>query len=267
MDKKKFGNVFSPQDKILWRKINRNGAFKLRKKALRKSIENDFDLKNMEVVVEEEQGASNVFEHDEINVCQNYLCEDDLCEDDLNAQVECDDYVCEDDSCENDLYVSDECADYVNKQNAIEFRNELRDWAVDNQVNHSAVNALLKILKNHIPENALPKDARTLLQTPRNVQIESIENGQYWHYGLQTALLNALSGREQINTLLSLNVNIDGVPVFKSSLEQFWPILVNITELSDISPQVVGIFCGKSNDSSFLLRIYSIFFSLHPNFL
>lgn len=130
-------------------------------------------------------------------------------------------------------------------------KDKLRFWAISFQVKQNAVNALLSILKENNPQADLPVDARTLLQTPRKCQLvpggmES-DNGKYWHYGLLKVLHDALSNRVNVPEHLQLNINIDGLPMFKSSYESFWPILVNIHQLRDeISPLIVGIFSGKS---------------------
>lgn len=41
-----------------------------------------------------------------------------------------------------------------------------------------------------------------------------------------------------------LNINVDGLPLHRSSKQEFWPILVNIHELPAIKPLVVGIYSG-----------------------
>lgn len=43
------------------------------------------------------------------------------------------------------------------------FKNELRYWCVNENINHKSVNSLLKILKNVQNLNSLTDDARTLL--------------------------------------------------------------------------------------------------------
>lgn len=112
---------------------------------------------------------------------------------------------------------------------------DLANWAIKHQIKHSAVNAILKIFKTHYPDAKIPNDARVLVQTPRKseiVQFEGEDAGQYWHYGLEKVLADLLKGRE--NKIPSdgflLNVNIDGLPMFKSSKTSFWPILVELHE-------------------------------------
>ena len=47
-------------------------------------------------------------------------------------------------------------------------------------------------------------------------------------------------------TTLTLQFNIDGLPLFKSSRLQFWPILAILKCDYPKSPFIVGIFCGLS---------------------
>lgn len=88
------------------------------------------------------------------------------------------------------------------------------------------------------------------MRTPRNIRIvEMSENGRYWHQGLENCLQKAL---EQLDRPLSisLNINIDGLPVHKSSTKNFWPILCQIHELPGIAPMAVGIYYGTSKPKS-----------------
>lgn len=49
---------------------------------------------------------------------------------------------------------------------------------------------------------------------------------------------------------ISINVNIDGLPVFKSSRTQFWPILFHIVEMPTPKPMPIAIFCGQSKPTN-----------------
>lgn len=44
---------------------------------------------------------------------------------------------------------------------------------------------------------------------------------------------------------LSLKFNTDGITILKSSGMECWPILVEIAELPQIAPEIVGVYCGK----------------------
>jgi len=121
----------------------------------------------------------------------------------------------------------------------------LVDWALQNNITHSAVDGLLSILQPLHP--SLPKDARTLLCTPRTIELKKFsDNGMYYHFGLSTAILklyerNCLNEQDDTK-VLSVQVNIDGVPLFKSNNHAFWPILGILQESSDKEPFVIGIY-------------------------
>lgn len=103
---------------------------------------------------------------------------------------------------------------------------ELRSWVINYNVKHTAVSALLKILIS-FGLTSIPKDARALMKTPRTVRTENVSQGQYWHNGLLNCLQKIFVGLAS-NLTIELNINIDGLPLFKSSPTEFWPILANI---------------------------------------
>ncbi|WAR00574.1 hypothetical protein MAR_024946, partial [Mya arenaria] len=83
----------------------------------------------------------------------------------------------------------------------------------------------------------LPKDCRTLLQTPGVVEYSEKCGGKYIYFGIETVE----------DKTIKLNFNIDGIPVFKSTVTQFWPILCS---LGDYTPIMVSIIYGPSKPSS-----------------
>lgn len=48
---------------------------------------------------------------------------------------------------------------------------------------------------------------------------------------------------------LKLQVSIDGLPLYKSSATQFWPILGTVQNLQE-ETVTIGLFCGESKPSS-----------------
>lgn len=127
------------------------------------------------------------------------------------------------------------------------FSLELTQWAIKYQPSQAQLKGLLSVCNKTLPFQ-MPMDPRTLLHTPIDVKIDSIGvNEFYWHYGLKFALNSCfrILPDDLIPTDISLNINVDGVKIFKSSNEEFWPILFNIHELRNIEPKVIGIYCGK----------------------
>lgn len=75
--------------------------------------------------------------------------------------------------------------------------------------------------------HSLPNDYRSLLHTPRQIEISQVGGGQLWYNGIATNLQNIFSKLNEDITI-GLNFNMDGLPLFKSSQRCFWPILASI---------------------------------------
>ncbi|KAM0724656.1 hypothetical protein ACS0PU_009737 [Formica fusca] len=99
-----------------------------------------------------------------------------------------------------------------------ELINDIRLWAIENRVSHSAISSLLKILVKY--GHNLPIDARTLFQTPKQVDIIEMTPGKYYHAGLGDSLKKSIRKhycRSNLPSQININVNIDGLPLTKSS--------------------------------------------------
>lgn len=138
------------------------------------------------------------------------------------------------------------------ENDAFNFIEELRLFAVNSQIRHIHLNRLLQLLTK-AGMNNLPKDCRTLLQTPRtsNAEISYCSPGEYLHYGLKKAIQNQLHDSICINeTKLMFDINIDGLPIAKSSGTCFWPILGKLVHTSLNAPFIIGIYHGNKKPSS-----------------
>lgn len=118
----------------------------------------------------------------------------------------------------------------------------LRNWSIENRITLHATSQLLKGLK-HIQKD-LPLDARTLLQTPRIVLIEKMGNGEFVYFGIKNMLEKNAYNFPSNHVTLALNFNIDGIPLFKSSQTEFWPILCSVQDYDTVAPFPIAIFCG-----------------------
>ncbi|XP_031350483.1 uncharacterized protein LOC116176145 isoform X1 [Photinus pyralis] len=124
---------------------------------------------------------------------------------------------------------------------------KLQIWAASENVPHSSVTSLLHILHVYHPE--LPLDCRSLLKTPRSVKTKDLDNGKYIHFNMKECISNHLSKHQVNSSKISLSFNIDGLPIFHSTSQQFWPILCMIKNSCNQKPFVVGLFCGVSKPS------------------
>lgn len=120
-----------------------------------------------------------------------------------------------------------------------EFKDKLRVWVLNHRITRTAVNDLLLILIS-AGFVFLPKDARTLMSTPVEVPIKMLTNGKMWYNGIQKSLENVLL-KVQRSMKITLDFNIDGMPISNSSSEQFWPILSAIQDIRIICNQLTNI--------------------------
>lgn len=132
--------------------------------------------------------------------------------------------------------------DIIDEDNAIDYDSEsetestytetssedLAAWINEFQIKHNAVDNLLKIFQKHCHSD-IPSTARTLLKTKRNIKTEMKSGMEYLYYSLSNQLINVIDKypqevRDNI-TNLEISLNIDGLPLFKSSSKSVWPVL------------------------------------------
>ena len=149
----------------------------------------------------------------------------------------------------------------------ISLNDSLRIWATTHNVTHTCVRDLIKILNPHV-NNILPEDPRTLLKTPRNIQVQKVSGGDFVYFGIMKGITRRLSQnlsdcefpiisklKSQLQIpILSISVGIDGVPISSSNTKSFWPILGILDQVKNSSPFIIGLFCGMSKpyDTKFM---------------
>lgn len=126
-------------------------------------------------------------------------------------------------------------------EKTLHFKEKIKKWAVEHNITQVALKELTKIINEKIP-NALPSDPRTLLKTARHINLKKIGEGEYWHQSLIHSLQTILDSMELVPSTINLNINIDGLPIFKSSKKEFWPILCNIHDNKLNEPFIIGIY-------------------------
>lgn len=117
-------------------------------------------------------------------------------------------------------------SEQISENRIISSEEKLRHWALSYNVTRRTVDELLKILKG-IGVNWLSTNSRRLCKTPRKTAVIPLANGKFWYHGVETNLRSIFSELND-NIVVELNFNDDGVPLFKSSATEFWPILANI---------------------------------------
>jgi hypothetical protein len=111
---------------------------------------------------------------------------------------------------------------------------------------------LLKILNGH--GHVLPATAATLLKTPRKINVQQKSGGSYMYFGLASKLrltLSRLSSDVLSSTdIIKLQVNVDGLPVYKSSSLSMWPILCAISNMPSTMPFPIALYSGNQKPSN-----------------
>lgn len=137
----------------------------------------------------------------------------------------------------------------------IPLSEKLTKWAIEENITLSAMRNLLLIIREIPGCNDLPKDPRTLLKTPRNIAVTSLGNGTYYYFGIEKTL-NLFCKNHKIivsaNDEFLLAVNIDGLPLSKSTNSSFWPILCSIKSIKVLMKEVflVALYHGTEKPKS-----------------
>ena len=130
--------------------------------------------------------------------------------------------------------------DEVARDNDQGLNEKLRDWALRHQCTRRCVNEILGIFKDLNFE--VPKDSRTLLNTLRVVNSTVMGFGNYVYIGIEKCI-NKLASFRDIHQDIELNINIDGLPIFKSSNLSLWPILI---QFDCFQPIAIAFYCGRT---------------------
>ncbi|XP_076280281.1 uncharacterized protein LOC143209033 [Lasioglossum baleicum] len=131
---------------------------------------------------------------------------------------------------------------------------DIRQWALmDPPIPHTRLEILMDILRKH-SYPTLPKTAKTFLATAcNNYTIESFNgtNDEFVYFGISKVLEKCVNPEIHKSSEIPLMFNVDGLPLFKSSKKQFWPILCKIFHDPDIyRPFPVAIYCGDGKPTN-----------------
>lgn len=94
------------------------------------------------------------------------------------------------------------------------------------------------------------KDARSMLGTLRKVVSLEMSHGRYFHFGLCEMLNRALVFASIDSNVVKIQINIDGLPISKSSNRTFWPILGKVVFPVVSKVFIIGLYCGEKKPGS-----------------
>ena len=120
----------------------------------------------------------------------------------------------------------------------------LKNWAIKRQVTVDGLTELLCHFNHFMP--SVPRSAATLKQSVGNIDLIKRCNGDYYYLSVKETLDLYLHDYPDATTI-SITVNVDGVQVFKSRPDSFWPILVTI---NGTGPYLVCLWYGVGKPSS-----------------
>ena len=141
----------------------------------------------------------------------------------------------------------------IEKKNEVK---ELKRWAIENNIADVHVDKLLLILRVRLlPE--LPKTSKTFFKTNKDYEFKSILHNdgtskKYVYFSIEDGLNRCFNAEIHDSNVIQVQINIDGLPLYKSSCKTFWPILCKIyNPKNDIyKPLPVVIYASKVTDTA-----------------
>ncbi|CAB4020480.1 Hypothetical predicted protein, partial [Paramuricea clavata] len=128
-------------------------------------------------------------------------------------------------------------------------RVDLAEWVNAYQIKHNAADRLLKILKESGHHN-LPGSTRSLTKTARHVPLTQKSGMDYVYFPVKEELMKQFLRYPKTMTdnvtILEISLNIDGLPLFKSSSKTLWPILCGIMNVEPVAVFPVALTYGTS---------------------
>lgn len=158
---------------------------------------------------------------------------------------------------ENDEPDVDFVTNNNNSRNVIEFQNDtereeyiintVRKWA--SEAGHLSMRKLNDLLNRlRVIFSRMPRNYKRLLHTPVHINVLEFDNGcKLWYKSIVTNL-NAMNLREYLERYhcIKIDVNMDGLPLFKSSKKKFWCILGHLVGTEN-EPFIIALYLGKQD--------------------
>lgn len=148
------------------------------------------------------------------------------------------DFVMHEETCEN--FEDFELVDLPTP--TLNLREKLKQWYIETSPSRKCLEKLLTILQEEGID--VPLSAAALLGKNNQISIRKVFPGSYCHIGIENQIKkfeHVLKNYDKIE----VDINIDGIPLFKSSRVQLCPILLKIVNVNEkIKPFPIGIYVG-----------------------
>jgi len=112
-----------------------------------------------------------------------------------------------------EAFYAEEDEDVASRSEPFDVINEIRGYAIMNKITHRSGNDLLRRFRKWFP--TLPRDIRTIVDTIRDVALQEMAPGKYFHCGLAHCIFHSLksSGIRALGIdCVDLLIGIDGPP-------------------------------------------------------
>ena len=129
--------------------------------------------------------------------------------------------------------------------------SDLSGFLVKLKIGREACNELFSLLSAH-GVSGLPKDCRSAKSSLRKVVIKDmLPDGSYFHFGIESEVSRHVALLSDSCEEIKLQFNVDGLPLYRSSPVDFWPILCRAFVGDRVTPVFpVGLYSGKSKPQS-----------------
>ena len=150
---------------------------------------------------------------------------------------------------------SSESTDSGDSDSDANLKTDLIDWVNLYQIKHKAVDSLQKILKES-GHDQLPGSATSLIKTARYVPITEKSGMEYIYFPVKEELMRQFlrypTMMKESVTTLEISLNIEGLPLFKSSNKTLWPVLCGIMNVQPVAIFPVALTYGRSKPTDLL---------------
>jgi len=124
----------------------------------------------------------------------------------------------------------------------------LKEWALSPGVlSYNKLDDLLGRL--HHVFKSVPVSYKTLLGVPPDLGVQVMNDHEFWYNGIKSCLDRyKLEEYLEAKGCVTIDINMDGLPIFKNPPMKFWPILGRLVG-SHNKPFVIAVYFGSSDPS------------------
>jgi hypothetical protein len=155
----------------------------------------------------------------------------------------------EDDGEVSDIESDDD--DSSDEKDEITFREKVRQLITIHNFRDVQTKALIDLLRIELGRVDIPKSVTTLKALGKSkIRIRKVFPGDYWHLGLIDSIKSMNYDFLNHESILEIDICIDGAPLVKSSKLALWPILGAFVNRRSVAPFIIGVYVGRGSPVS-----------------